>query len=74
MTDKPKTREIAIEIIANTFCEGPSGNVGGTLAEDIMKNLEAGGFNFTQAKLPKASEKDDVDPPHADPTHKHRFK
>lgn len=43
-----KTREIALDIIANTFCEGPSATVGGELAETIMKNLEAGGFNFNQ--------------------------
>lgn len=62
MTDKPKssasaqTRDIALEIIANTFCEGPSANVGGTLAEDIMKNLEAGGFSFPTAKAETKTE------------------
>jgi hypothetical protein len=56
MTDKPKTREIALKIIADTFCEGPSGTVGGELGEAIMQNLEAGGFNFTHVHPPKASE------------------
>ncbi len=50
MTDKPTTRETALEIIASTFCEGPSANVGGSLAEEIMKNLEAGGFSFATVK------------------------
>ncbi len=51
MTDKskPTTREAALDLIAATACEGPSGNVGGTLAEDILKALEAGGFSFATA-------------------------
>lgn len=58
MTDKPKTREIALDLIAKTHCDGPSGDVGGSLAEDIMKNLEAGGFSFPTAKPSKEPEPD----------------
>ena len=62
MTDKtkPTTREAALDLIAATACEGPSGNVGGTLAEDILKALEAGGFSFATAKALE----EEFDPPH----------
>lgn len=59
MHNKPTTREAALDLIANTFCEGSSGTVGGTLAEDILKNLEAGGFSFaTAAKTPDPDHKE----------------
>ena len=60
MSDE-NTRKIALEIIAATGCEGPAGTcdtVGNVLAEAIMKNLEAGGFNFDAVKPPVASESD----------------